>query len=71
MRPSQETQTADEETTRSSRAAVAQFSQIPAQAEETAASASTENTANANGDNNNISYQMQQALNAYGMFMTA
>ena len=71
MRPAQNTQTEEEETTQSSNANVTQFSQPSAQTEETAASAAAADTANANIDNNNISYQMQQALNAYGMFMTA
>ena len=71
MRPAQNTQTEEEETTQSSNANVTQFSQTSAQTEETAASATASNTADANSDNNNISYQMQQALNAYGMFMTA
>ena len=71
MRPAQNTQTEEEETTQSSNANVTQFSQPSAQTEETAASAAAADTANANSDNNNISYQMQQALNAYGMFMTA
>ena len=66
MRPAQE-----EETTQSSNTNVAQFSQASAQAEKTTASAAGANTVNVNSDNNNISYQMQQALNAYGMFMTA
>ena len=70
MRPAQNVQTEEEETTRSSNTNVAQFGQPSAQAQETAASAAAD-AANANSDNNNISYQMQQALNAYGMFMTA
>ena len=72
MRPAQDTQTEEEETTQSSNANVTQFNQISAQASETAASANETDTANTNSDNgSNISYQMQQALNAYGMFMTA
>ena len=73
MRPTQNTQE-EEEIAQSSNANVAQFSQASAQAPETAASADAANTANANtnSDNgSNISYQMQQALNAYEMFMTA
>ena len=69
MKPAQNSQTAEEETAQSSNANVTQFSQASAQAEETTASAAASNTANS--DSNNISYQMQQALNAYGMFMTA
>ena len=64
-------QTQEEDTAQSANANVTQFSQASAQAEETTASAAAANTANANSDSNNISYQMQQALNAYGMFMTA
>ena len=71
MRPVQDAQTEEEETTPSSNTNVAQFSQASAQAEERSASAAAADTAAANSDNNNISYQMQQALNAYGMFMTA
>lgn len=70
MRPAQDIQE-EEDTAQSSNANVTQFSQESAQAEETAASAIAVDTANVNSDNNNISYQMQQALNAYGMFMTA
>ena len=73
MRPTQNTQE-EEAITQSSNTNVAQFSQTPAQAPETAASADAASTANANtnSDNgSNISYQMQQALNAYEMFMTA
>lgn len=53
-----------------SEAVIAQFDQKAAQIDEAAAS---ENEVSANADNNgsNINYQMQQALNAYGMFMTA
>ena len=71
MRPAQNAQTEEDETTRSSNTNVTQFSQASAQAEETAASATAADTAAADSDNNNISYQMQQALNAYGVFMTA
>ena len=69
MRPTQQPQ--EEETTQSSGATVTQFDQATARAQENTTSVVAENTANANSDNNNISYQMQQALNAYGMFMTA
>ena len=71
MRPAEDTRTAEEETTQSSGAAVAQFGQASAQAQDTVTSTNTANAANTNSDNSNISYQMQQALNAYGMFMTA
>ena len=71
MRPAQNTPE-EEETTQSSNTNVTQFSQAAAQASETVTSANEANTANANSDNSrNISYQMQQALNAYEMFMTA
>ena len=73
MRPAQNMQ-AEEETAQSSNANVTQFNQASAQTAETTSSANEANTANANtnSDNgSNISYQMQQALNAYGMFMTA
>lgn len=50
-------------------AAVAQFSQVP---EEIAESAAGENvSANADNNGSNVNYQMQQAINAYEMFMTA
>ena len=71
MRPAQNTQAEEEEITQSSNTNVTQFSQASTQASETAASAVVDGAANMNNDNNNISYQMQQALNAYGMFMTA
>ena len=69
MRPAQKPQAEEEETTQTSNTNVTQFTQASSQARETSASAA--DNANANSDNNNISYQMQQALNAYGMFMTA
>ena len=73
MRPTAESQVDEEETAQASNTNVTQFAQASAPAQETVASASTADNANAgNADNNNnISYQMQQALNAYGMFMTA
>ena len=72
MRPTQNMQAEEEATAQSSNANVTQFNQVSAQASETTASANEANTATANSDNgSNISYQMQQALNAYGMFMTA
>ena len=72
MRPAQNTQAEEEETAQSSNANVTQFAQVSTQAAETTESANEANTANADSNNgSNISYQMQQALNAYGMFMTA
>lgn len=70
MRPAQESQE-EQETAQTSNTNVTQFVRTSAPEQETAASVAE--TANANSDNNNsnISYQMQQALNAYGMFMTA
>ena len=70
MRPAAESQ-ADEETAQASNTNVMRFDQASARAQETTANASTADNANADDANNNISYQMQQALNAYGMFMTA
>ena len=69
MRPAQDSQ--KEERTQTSNANVTQFAQTSAQAQETAASVNTADNATSNSDNSNINYQMQQALNAYGMFMTA
>lgn len=71
MRPAAKSQANEEETAQTSDTNVRQFAQAPAQ--ETTASASAADNANADNadNNNNISYQMQQALNAYGMFMTA
>ena len=71
MRPAQQPQEEEQETAQRSNANVTQFASASTPEQETAASASTAETANANSGNNNISYQMQQALNAYGMFMTA
>ena len=72
MRPAQDSRE-EQETVQTSNTNVPQFTLDSTPEQETAASASTAETANANSDNgnNNISYQMQQALNAYGMFMTA
>ena len=70
MRPAQQPQE-EQETAQTSNTNVTQFVQTSSPEQETAASASVAETANANSGNNNISYQMQQALNAYGMFMTA
>lgn len=69
MRPAQEQQAEEEGTTPASAANVTQFNRASARAQEPAANAA--NTVDTNSDNTNISYQMQQALNAYGMFMTA
>ena len=71
MKPAEETQETEEETTQASEAVVAQFDQTAAQAAETVSGGNTADMAGANGGNGNINYQMQQALNAYGMFMTA
>ena len=72
MRSAQDAQE-EEETTQTSGASVAQFIQASVQTQETVAGASAAQNANAGNENgnSNISYQMQQALNAYGMFMTA
>ena len=74
MRPAQESQE-EQETAQTSTANtnVTQFASASAPEQETAASASAAETANTDSDNSNsnISYQMQQALTAYGMFMTA
>lgn len=72
MRPAQESQE-EQEAAQTSNTNVTQFVQTSAPEQETAASASVAETANADSDssNSNISYQMQQALTAYGMFMTA
>ena len=71
MKPAQAQE--EEGTAQTSAASVTQFSQASARAQETVTGADAAQNANANSDNNssNISYQMQQALNAYGMFMTA
>ena len=73
MRPAAELRADEEETAQASNTNVTQFAQASAPARDTAASAGTADNANADNadNNNNISYQMQQALNAYGMFMTA
>lgn len=73
MRPAAGTQADAEETAQASNTNVMRFDQASARAQETTANASTADNANADdaNNNNNISYQMQQALNAYGMFMTA
>lgn len=71
MKPAEETKEAEEETAQTSEAVVAQFDKAAAETAESAVNVGAADAANANSDNNNISYQMQQALNAYGMFMTA
>lgn len=75
MRPAQEAQAAEDETTQetASQAPVVQFDQASAQTVTTADATAGQGAADmANADSgSNISYQMQQALNAYGMFMTA
>lgn len=75
MRPAQETQAAEDETAQetASEAAVVQFDQAAVQTVTTADTAAGQGAADMAdaGSDGNISYQMQQALNAYGMFMTA
>ena len=71
MKPSEKTQETAEETAQASEAVVAQFDQAAAETSGAAVNQSTADTVNANSGNGNISYQMQQALDAYGMFMTA
>ena len=71
MRPAAGTQADAEETAQASNTNVMRFDQASARAQETTANASTADNANADNANNNLNYQMQQALNAYGMFMTA
>ena len=71
MKPAEETQETEEKTAQASEAAVAQFDQAAAQAAEVVSGGNAADMAGENGGNGNISYQMQQALNAYSMFMTA
>lgn len=72
MKPVQEGQPAEEGTAQASEAVVAQFGDASAQTAETAASMSVAaQMPGADGGNGNVSYQMQQALHAYEMFMTA
>lgn len=73
MKPVQETQAAEDETeqAQSSGAVVAQFDQAAAQSVTTAEAAAGQGAADMTDTGSNVSYQMQQALNAYGMFMTA
>lgn len=71
MKPAEETQETEEKMAQASEAAVAQFDQAAAQAAEVVSGGNAADMAGENGGNGNISYQMQQALNAYSMFMTA
>lgn len=66
MKPMQETQAAEDETgqAQSSRA-------VAAQSVTTTEAAAGQGVADMTDTGSNVSYQMQQALNAYGMFMTA
>lgn len=73
MKPVQETQAEEDETrqAQSSGAVVAQLDQAAAQSVTSAEAATGQSAADMTEAGSNISYQMQQALNAYGMFMTA
>lgn len=73
MKPVQETQAEEDETrqAQSSGAVVAQFDQAAAQSVTSAEAATGQSAADMTDAGSNVSYQMQQALNAYGMFMTA
>lgn len=71
MKSAEETKETEEETAQTSAAVVAQFDQAAAETAGAAINQSAADMADANNGNSNISYQMQQALNAYGMFMTA
>lgn len=71
MRPAWEPKTEEEETVQAADTKVAQFAQAVRPAEETASGAGMTAGAGADNGGNPVSYQMQQALNAYGMFMTA
>lgn len=71
MKPSEQAKEAEEETAQVSEAATVQFDQAAAGTDEVAASGNAAVMADANSGNGNISYQMQQAINAYEMFMTA
>ena len=73
MKPAQETQAAEDETkqAQSSEAVVAQFDQAAAQSVKTTEAVAGQGAADMTDTGSNVSYQMQQALNAYGMFMTA
>lgn len=69
MKPSE--QTKEEEAAQASDAATLQVDQAAAETAEVAASGNAAVMADANSGNSNINYQMQQAINAYEMFMTA
>lgn len=69
MKPSE--QTKEEEAAQVSDAATLQVDQAAAETAEVAASGNAAVMADANSGNSNINYQMQQAINAYEMFMTA
>lgn len=73
MKPVQEAQAEEDETrqAQSSDAVVAQFDQAAAQSVTSAEAATGQSAADMTDAGSNVSYQMQQALNAYGMFMTA
>lgn len=71
MKPSEQIKEAEEETAQASEAVTVQFDQASAQTAEVAANAASADMAGANSGNGNVSYQMQQAINAYEMFMTA
>lgn len=73
MKPVQEAQAEEDETrqAQSSGAVVAQFDQAAAQSVTSAEAATGQRAADMTDAGSNVSYQMQQALNAYGMFMTA
>ncbi len=71
MRQAEGTQETGEETRQAEEAATARFDTESAQADRMVESMDTAAMAGAEDGSGNISYQMQQALNAYGMFMTA
>lgn len=74
MKPAEETQEAEDEAVQAqtSGAAAVQFDQATAQSVMTAEAAAEQGAADmTDNGGSNVSYQMQQALNAYGMFMTA
>lgn len=73
MKPARETQAAEDDTAQktASEAAVAQFDQAAVQTALADAAADQGASAMADAGSGNINYQMQQALNAYSMFMTA
>ncbi|MCM1123515.1 MAG: hypothetical protein NC416_13110 [Eubacterium sp.] len=73
MKPAQ-TQEDDGEAEQASEAAIVQMNETAVKAAEQTAAVTVDGSADmadANAGNANISYQMQQALNAYEMFMTA